>query len=102
MDKQDLTSADPCATGGRRRTPATMEHLHLRELDPADVFDQPNAQLLPLLTFGAMRETCPHCTGQHLRLILRQESVRIAHLLCQHCHACFDAHYADGRCALSI
>lgn len=87
---------------GRRRTHAGMEQLLLRELDRADVFDQPDAPVLPLLSFGAVRETCPHCAGQHLRLILRQETVRIAHLFCEHCHACFDARYPNGRAALTI
>lgn len=103
MDKQDrINTRDSMAGGGRRRTAPGMEHLVLRELDRADVFDQPNMPTLLLLSAGAVRETCPHCIGQHLRLILRQESVRMAHLLCERCNACFDARYANGRCALTI
>lgn len=104
MEKQDLTSNERSADGnrGRRRSPSGMEHLYLRELDRADVFDQPDAPSLSLQSFGPVRETCPHCAGQHLTLILRQESVRLAHLFCEHCHACFDARYSSGRCALTI
>lgn len=103
MNNQELTDTGTgAAGGGRRKTPPGTEQLLLRELDRADVFDQSDPPVLPLLSFGAVRETCPHCVGQHLRLILRQETVRIAHLFCEHCHACFDAHYANGRGALSI
>lgn len=102
MDNQDRTSSHGAAGNNRRHAHVGMEHLFLRELDRADVFDRPDAPLLPLQSFGAVRETCPHCTGQHLRLVLRQECVRIAHLFCQQCHSCFDARYANGRCALTI
>lgn len=104
MDKQDMTSGDRSANAAhyQRRSPAGMQHLFLRELDPADVFDEEDTPALPLLSFGTVRETCPHCEGQHLRLILRQETVRLAHLLCENCQACFDARYANGRCALTI
>ena len=104
MDNQDHTSSSHGAAGdNRRQVHAGMEHLFLLELDRADVFDRPEAPLLPLQSFGAVRETCPHCAGQqHLRLVLRQECVRIAHLFCEQCHSCFDARYANGRCALTI
>lgn len=103
MDEHDRTrSTHLAAANHRHQPPPGMGHLLLRELDRADVFDRPEAQLLHLQSFGAVRETCPHCTGQHLRLILRQECVRIAHLFCERCHACFDARYENGRCALTI
>jgi hypothetical protein len=103
MNNQDRTSNDRSAPdNSRRMAPAGMEHLFLRELNKSDVFDRPDGQPLSLQTFGAVRETCPHCVGRHLRLILRQESVRLAHLFCDHCETCFDARYANGRCALTI
>ncbi|MFD2366246.1 hypothetical protein [Pseudoduganella sp. GCM10020061] len=103
MEKQNVARMDlDAASHPQRRANEGMQHLFLRELDPADVFDRPQALSLPLLSFGTVRETCPHCAGQHLKLILRQETVRLAHLFCEHCHACFDARYANGRCALTI
>jgi hypothetical protein len=34
--------------------------------------------------------------------VLRQDSVRVAHLFCADCESCFDAHYRDGAPALTI
>jgi uncharacterized protein YbaR (Trm112 family) len=48
-----------------------------------------------------VREVCPKCQ-QHLKLVLRQARVRIAHLLCSGCDSCYDAHYANGSPALTI
>ena len=51
---------------------------------------------------GAMRELCPHCRTNHLKLILRQKRVRQPHLFCEVCDKCFDARYLDGKSALSL
>ncbi len=87
----------------RRHHPADGETLILKQVDPRTVIDQAEqAEPLQLLSFGAMRESCPACQQAHLRLVLRQANVHAEHLLCPQCGACFDAHFADGRSAFSI
>ena len=78
--------------------------LVLSELNPRAVVDHIDHDSVPLnlLTFGSVREVCPKCQQTHLKLVLRQASVRMAHLFCADCASCFDAHYADGAPALSI
>lgn len=78
--------------------------LVLSELNPMAVIDQLDDDSAPLnlLTFGSVREICPKCQHTHLKLVLRQNSVRMAHLFCADCASCFDAHYANGAPALSI
>lgn len=78
--------------------------LILSELNPQAVVDHLDGDTVPLnlLTFGQVREVCPKCQHTHLKLVLRQTSVRKAHLFCADCAACFDAHYADGAPALTI
>lgn len=78
--------------------------LVLSELNPRSVVDQFDDDSAPLnlLTFGSVREVCPKCQQTHLKLVLRQGSVRMAHLFCADCASCFDAHYADGAPALTI
>lgn len=91
---------------GRRHHAASEDQLILRELNPDDVIDHLGAdddgEGVPVASFGAVRETCPNCANSHLRLVLRQHSVRIAHLSCVNCESCFDACYANGAPALSI
>lgn len=90
--------------------PATCRRHHgdgdlvLSELNPLAVIDQPadDDARLDLLTFGSVREVCPKCGHAHLKLVLRQDSVRMAHLFCADCASCFDAHYANGAPALTI
>ena len=79
-------------------------NLVLVELNPQVVIDQPDDASMPLdlLTFGSVRETCPKCQHAHLKLVLRQTSVRVAHLFCADCESCFDAHYPNGTPALAI
>jgi len=79
-------------------------HLVLSELPPDAVVDHIDGDSVPLnlLTFGSVREICPKCQHTHLKLVLRQGSVRMAHLFCADCESCFDAHYADGAPALTI
>lgn len=78
--------------------------LILRELDPDDVVDHldPPEEPVDLITCGTVRETCPRCGKHHLKLVLRQRRVRVEHLLCSQCLACFDARYPNGSAALTI
>jgi len=79
-------------------------NLVLSELNPLAVIDQLDDASAPLnlLTFGSVREICPKCQHTHLKLVLRQNSVRMAHLFCADCESCFDAHYTNGAPALTI
>jgi hypothetical protein len=78
--------------------------LILTELNPLLVVDSPpnDEQPLDLITFGTVREVCPKCQRHGLNLVLRQSSVRIAHLFCAECASCYDAQYPDGAPALTI
>lgn len=92
--------ADP----SRRRAAAPDAGLVLSELNPHAVIDHLDADGHPVhvLTFGSVREVCPKCRTGHLKLVLRQSAVRVAHLFCADCTSCFDAHYQDGAPALTI
>lgn len=96
---QDISQLDP----GRRHPHGIDERLHLSALDPGKVIDHlDDAEgAVELITFGTVRETCPSCQ-HHLKLVLRQRRVRVAHLFCTECQGCFDAHYANGASALTI
>src|SRR4051794_1913421 len=89
-------------TSGRRQHDPD-DHLVLSELNPKAVVDGLDGDGAPLnlITFGNVREVCPKCK-QHLKLVLRQTQVRMAHLLCSGCESCFDAHYENGAPALTI
>ena len=88
---------------GRRHHASNEDQLFLNELNPGDVIDHLGAdgEGGPV-SFGPVRETCPKCQDTHLRLVLRQHSVRIAHLFCGNCESCYDACYANGTPALTI
>ena len=92
----------PESTASRRHHPDGI--LVLTELNPLAVIDQLDDESVPLnlLTFGNVREFCPKCQHTHLKLVLRQNSVRMAHLFCADCQSCFDAHYTNGAPALTI
>lgn len=91
------------AYAGRRHQHGVDEQLILSELDPGEVIDHLDRDgSVELITFGTVRETCPKCEQAHLKLVLRQRSVRIAHLFCGACHSCYDAHYVSGAPALTI
>ena len=86
------------------RRSGAQEYLVLSELNPRTVVDHldDEGQPLHVLTFGAVREICPKCRSGHLKLVLRQSAVRIAHLFCADCTSCFDARYPNGTSALTI
>jgi hypothetical protein len=94
---------DNAAAAGRRHHHGPDDYLILSELDPDAVVDDADTDGVPLnlITFGSVREVCPSCK-EHLKLVLRQARVRMAHLLCPECDRCFDAHYANGAPALTI
>lgn len=95
---------DARAAQSRRRHQAMEDSLVLRELSAHQVVDQWARDDTPieLLTFGSVREVCPKCGQSHLKLVLRQECVRVAHLFCADCASCFDACYSNGTPALTI
>jgi hypothetical protein len=92
------------AQSSRRRHHDEDNYLILTELNPRMVIDHLDDEDQPLhvLSFGSVREICPKCQTPHLKLILRQQTVRIAHLFCAECESCFDAHYPNGMSALTI
>jgi hypothetical protein len=86
-----------------RRHTVADEYLVLSELNPRAVIDQlADDAPMNLITFGNVREVCPKCAHPHLKLVLRQATVRVAHLFCADCESCFDAHYPNGSPALTI
>lgn len=91
-------------TPSRRRAGEPPEGLVLSELNPRAVIDHLDDDGHPLhvLSFGSVRERCPKCQTGHLKLVLRQSAVRMAHLFCADCTSCFDAHYPNGAPALTI
>lgn len=95
--------SDESASGASRRS-AQSAPLILTELDPRHVVDAGAGidQPLDLVTFGTVRELCPKCQQHGLKLVLRQSSVRVAHLFCADCASCYDAQYPDGAPALTI
>lgn len=92
------------AASPSRRYQDDGDVLVLSELNPHLVVDHldDEGQPLHVLTFGSVREVCPKCQSGHLKLVLRQSSVRIAHLFCTDCASCFNAHYPNGTSALTI
>lgn len=94
----------PNANPSRRRPGDADGTLVLIELNPRAVIDHLDEDGHPIhmLTFGSVRELCPKCRSSHLKLVLRQSAVRVAHLFCADCTSCYDAHYQDGAPALTI
>ena len=97
-----LAAGDQSASSVRHR--ADTPPLVLTELNFLQVVDfiPENGEPQEVMTFGTMREPCPKCQQGGLKLILRQSSVRIAHLFCADCTTCYDAQYPDGVSALTI
>jgi hypothetical protein len=94
----------PASPSAQTRRKEHVAQLILTELDPLAVVDAiPDAgQRVDLITFGSTREVCPKCRQGGLKLVLRQSSVRVAHLFCADCTSCYDARYPDGAPALTI
>ena len=92
------------ASPGRRHPGQQDQQLVLTGMDPQSVIDhlEPDDGPVELITFGTVRETCPQCSHSHLKLVLRQRRVRLAHLFCSDCLSCYDAHYTSGKSALTI
>lgn len=106
MDDVEECDATTQSSLEKRHNEAILPQLSLVEVDPADVVDGVRLDYGyaadDVDTYGAMRETCPQCEGEHLQLILRQTNVKMAHLFCPRCTRCFDAHLPDGSSALSL
>lgn len=99
---ESLAAPDLPANVASRRNPDAAP-LILTELQPQQVVDAwQNDEPLDVVTFGTVREVCPKCQRSGLKLVLRQSSVRMAHLFCADCASCFDAQYPDGAPALTI
>lgn len=98
-----FAAQDHTSSGAGRRDQETAP-LILTELNPRLVIDtcEEEDQPVDLITFGTVREVCPKCRQGGLKLVLRQSSVRVAHLFCADCASCYDAQYADGAPALTI
>lgn len=99
------TSSEPPRNHqSRRQHDSAEDALILSELNADSVIEHlhVDSDHLDLTTSGSVRESCPKCHDTHLKLVLRQDKVRIAHLFCAGCESCFDAHYANGAPALTI
>lgn len=85
---------------------ANMGTFTLVEIDRANVVDSirldDDYEADGVFAMGEMRELCPHCKANHLKLVLRQKHVRHAHLFCANCEKCFDARNPDGTSALEL
>ncbi len=94
-------------------TSLTLDHrksdidlLPLVEVEPFEVVDGVRVAdgylTGDIVVNGAMRELCPACKTEHLKLVLRQEHVKRAHMFCERCTRCFEARYPDGTPALVL
>lgn len=82
-------------------------NITLMELDPREVVEgvvlENGMYLAPdPIPVGTMRETCPHCEGVALQLVLRRHQVKRSHLFCKHCTRCYDAMCEGGYSILGI
>lgn len=106
MDQVEECDAVAPSILEKRHNEALLPQLILMELDPTTVVDGVRLDYGLVAedvdTYGAMRETCPFCTGVHLQLVLRQTNVKIAHLYCAKCTRCFDACWPDYTSALTL
>ncbi len=96
-------SASAAARNEHRNRASTP--LRLIEIERASVVDMITGETLEsegVYSVGAMRELCPRCRTNHLKLVLRQKHVSQSHLFCEVCDQCFDARYLDGTSALAI
>lgn len=98
---EDSTVVAPAGVSGAAIFPRPQRRherltISLTELDPREVTDgvllDNGFFLAPDPTpVGAMRETCPHCQGIALQLVLRRHHVKRSHLFCAQCTRCYDA-----------
>ncbi|MDQ2819998.1 MAG: hypothetical protein M3Y65_06340 [Pseudomonadota bacterium] len=100
---EPLAAQDHTISGAGRRD-QNAAPLTLKELNPRLIIDncEEEDRQVDLITFGTVREICPKCRQGGLKLVLRQSSVRVAHLFCADCASCYDATYPDGVSALTI
>jgi len=92
---------------GHYPQPRDMVEWSLFEMDPREVIDgvmlDNGAFFAPdPISVGNMRETCPHCNGEPLQLVLRRHHVKRSHLFCPHCTRCYDVLGAQGYSMLDI
>lgn len=102
MPYPDTDAVQGQMAGGTTRRTGDVP-LILTQLSPHQVADTSplHGQPIDVMTFGMVRELCPACQGG-LKLILRQSSIRVAHLFCADCATCYDARYPDGAPALTL
>jgi hypothetical protein len=90
----------------KRRHQASSEPFTLVELLPQEVVTGTRVangfQADDVTSVGDMRETCPHCPGMALKLVLRRDHVIRPHLFCPQCTRCYDAIDANGVSALTF
>ena len=105
MEQDEKISPATAPPADHRNPEVKMPPLILVELDPLTVVAGVRRDDVyvaeDVRTQGDMRETCPVCTGRHLKLVLRQSDVRLAHLYCEECTRCYDARFGDGSSALN-
>lgn len=100
----ELSEASESSAANHRKNDVPL--LRLVEIAPSEVVDcvrVADGYLAgDIALTGAMRELCPSCKTEHLKLVLRQEYVKRAHMFCERCTRCFDARYLDGTPAFAL
>src|SRR6185437_15770578 len=100
MSPLEITEATMMASATHEpETTARGEHrslastpLSLIEIERAmvvDVIREGTEDGDGVYSVGAMRELCPNCLSNHLKLVLRQKRVSQPHLFCEVCDRCF-------------
>ena len=86
----------------RGQAPTLLDLIEIERITVVDAIRGEIEEADGVYAAGAMRELCPHCRTNHLKLVLRQKRVSRSHLFCEVCEKCFDACYTDGKSALSL
>lgn len=106
MSHPDAPLSDAMRILDQRLDDGAGQRFTLLELPPQEVVSGTlvvgGFQAADVTPVGDMRETCPHCTGSPLKLVLRRDHVIRPHLFCPHCTRCFDAIDADGASLLTF
>lgn len=106
MPQPDTPNSGSENTLNKRRSADPRHPFSLLELPPQEVVSgtlvADGFQADDVTPAGDMRETCPHCTGMTLKLVLRRDHVIRPHLFCPQCTRCFDAIDANGASALTF